>query len=175
MKIRQVVEALDVLAPPALAAEWDNVGLLVGDAGAPVGKLLLCVDLTAEVLAEAVRARAQMVLAYHPVIFKPARRVTAGAAPVVYEAARRGLAVYCPHTALDAAVGGTNDVLADVLGLGDRRPLQPARRQDHCKIVTFVPHEVLSHVADAAFAAGAGQIGNYRDCAYFTHGIYKFN
>jgi dinuclear metal center YbgI/SA1388 family protein len=174
MKVREVVGALERIAPPELAAEWDNVGLLAGDADAEVRKLLLTIDLTAGVLAEAGRSRAQMVMAYHPVIFHPLKRVTAADAPVAYDVLRRGLAVYSMHTALDAAEGGTNDVLAEVLGLRDARPLAPAEGDDECKIVTFVPSEELSQVAQAAFDAGAGRVGNYYDCAFFCHGIGAF-
>ncbi|MCK5558435.1 MAG: Nif3-like dinuclear metal center hexameric protein, partial [Candidatus Hydrogenedentes bacterium] len=135
MNVSDVCSVLDALAPPALAAEWDNVGLLVGDGKATVRKMLLCIDLTSEVLAEAIRIKAQMVMAYHPVIFKGINRITAESAPVVYKAARRGIAVYSPHTAMDAAEGGTNDVLAEMLGLLDCRPLEPAFAEARCKVV----------------------------------------
>ena len=174
MKVSEIVSALEAIAPSHLAAEWDNVGLLVGDGRAEAKKALLCIDLTDRVLAEAVRAGAQMVIAYHPVILKPISRVTAQTWPVGHAAARAGLAVYSPHTALDSAPGGTNDVLADVLGLQNRRPLEPAARRGQCKIVVFVPPRDLSRVADAAFSAGAGRIGNYYDCAFFCHGIGAF-
>ncbi len=174
MKVAQVTEALERIAPPQLAEDWDNVGLLVGDADAEVKKLLLCVDLTADVLAEAARVKAQMVLAYHPVIFKGLKRLTAQSAPVAYVAAQRGLAVYSPHTALDAAPGGTNDVLAEALGLGATRPIEPTVRRRQCKIVTFVSPDDMSAVAEAAFSAGAGRVGNYYDCAFFSHGIGAF-
>jgi len=174
MKVQRIVEALESLAPPQLAADWDNVGLLVGDSGASAGKILLCIDLSEAVLAEAVRARAQMVMAYHPVIFKPISQVTAAAAPVLYEAIRRGIAVYSTHTALDAAPGGTNDVLAEAMGLSSFVPLEPIVRSGRRKIVTFVPGQDLHRVAEAAFAAGAGRVGNYYDCAFFAHGIGTF-
>ena len=165
---------MESIAPPQLAADWDNVGLLVGDPQVHTRKLLLCIDLTASVLEEAFRVGAGMVMAYHPVIFKPVARLTSTDTPVVYQAARRGLAVYSMHTAYDAAPGGANDVLADVLGLTDRRPLEPIVRRGQCKIVVFVPGDDMHRVCEAAFAAGAGRIGNYRDCAFFTHGIGTF-
>ncbi|MCJ7543347.1 MAG: Nif3-like dinuclear metal center hexameric protein [Phycisphaerae bacterium] len=174
MKVSEVVSALERLAPPALAAEWDNVGLLVGDGSCEVRKLLLCIDLTEAVLAEAAKVKAAMVMAYHPVIFKPIARVTAEAAPVVYEAARCGLAVYSMHTAWDAAAGGADDVLADAMGLADRRALVPATGRGECKIVVFVPPADLAGVSEAAFEAGAGRIGGYNRCAFFSHGIGSF-
>lgn len=174
MKVSDVVRALGSLAPVQMAAEWDNVGLLVGDETATVRKLVLCIDLTEEVLAEVLAVKAQMVMAYHSPIFKPVSRLTACDQPVVYTAARRGLAVYSMHTALDAAPGGTNDVLADVLGLVARRPLAPTVRSGQCKVVVFVPPDDLQRVCQAAFGAGAGVIGNYQDCAFFCHGIGSF-
>lgn len=174
MKVRDVAEVLNEIAPARFAQEWDNVGLLLGDGESEVRKLLLCIDLTREVLAEAGRTKAQMVMAYHPVIFKSISRLTADVAPVAYAAANRGLAVYSMHTALDAVPGGANDVLADLLGLEDRRPLQPAVHGGRCKLVVFTPAEDLSAVADAAFEAGAGRIGMYERCAFFCHGIGTF-
>ncbi|MCK4277498.1 MAG: Nif3-like dinuclear metal center hexameric protein, partial [Phycisphaerae bacterium] len=123
MKVRDVVDVLETVAPPDLAAEWDNVGLLIGDGEAVARKLMLCIDLTEDVLGEAIRAGAKMVMAYHPVIFKPVSRLTSDSAPVVCEALRQGISVYSMHTALDAAPGGTNDVLADAMGLDARAPL----------------------------------------------------
>ncbi len=174
MNVRDICRTFEEIAPLAYAAEWDNVGLLIGDGASRVGKLMLCIDLTADVLDEAFAAKAQMVMAYHPVIFKTVSRVTADAAPVVYRAARKGLAVYSMHTALDCAAGGTNDVLAGVLGATDCRPLEVVE-PGRCKIVTFVPNEDLSAVADAAFAAGAGVIGEYSECSFFSHGIGTFH
>jgi len=174
MKVKDVVAALERIAPPALAAEWDNVGLLVGDGAAEVGRLMLCIDLTEAVLAEAVKAKTQMLMTYHPVIFKPLSCLTADSAPVLYHVARYGLAVYCMHTAFDVAHGGADDVLADVLGLSDRQPLIPAAGHGQCKIVVFVPPDEVHRVSDAAFDAGAGRIGSYSRCAFFSHGIGSF-
>ncbi|MDY6913518.1 MAG: Nif3-like dinuclear metal center hexameric protein [Planctomycetota bacterium] len=174
MKVREIVRAMEAVAPLQLAQDWDNVGLLLGDGDAELKKLLLCVDLTEPVLAEARRLRAKMVMAYHPVIFKPVSRVTSADAPVVYRAVRDNLAVYSTHTALDAAPGGTNDVLAEAMGLTNTRPLEPIIRRQRCKVVVFTPPDGLSRVAEAAFSAGAGLIGNYYDCAFFSHGIGLF-
>ncbi len=174
MKVSDVERALQSLAPTAMAAEWDNVGLLVGDRTATVRKLMLCIDLTEDVLAETAAAKAGMVMAYHPPIFQAVSRVTAHDEPVVHEAVRRGIAVYSMHTALDVAPGGTNDVLADAMGMTRRRPLEPVVRPGQCKVVVFVPGDDLAHISEAAFAAGAGLIGNYQDCAFFAHGIGTF-
>ena len=173
-KVSDIVGVLESIAPPALAEKWDNVGLLVGSMDSRAEKLMLCIDLTQAVLAEAVRTNASMVMAYHPVLFKPVSRVTAQATPMAYEAARKGISVYCMHTALDAAKGGTNAVLAEVMGLIDVRPLQATVSRQNCMIVVFVPPADATRVTEAAFAAGAGRIGDYFDCSFYVSGTGTF-
>jgi len=159
-----------------LAAEWDNVGLLIGseDSNSKISRMLLCIDLTEEVLTEAIRCKAQMVIAYHSVIFKPISRITSNTVPVVLTAARRGISVYSPHTALDAASGGTNDVLADILDLRDRKPIEDIFASEQCKLVVFLPSSDVSSVTNAAFTAGAGIVGGYNECAFLGMGIGQF-
>src|SRR5437016_3057704 len=98
MKLHEIVAALEVIAPTRDAASWDNVGLLVGDPSDDVKSALLAIDLTREVLAEAI-GKHQLVVAYHPPIFDGIKRVKAGS--VVFDAIRAGVAIYSPHTALD--------------------------------------------------------------------------
>ncbi len=174
MRVSNVINVLESIAPLHLAAEWDNVGLLIGDMDTTVRKIMFCIDLTDDVLAEARAAKAQMVMAYHPPIFKPLFSLTATGESVVYHAARMGMAVYSMHTALDAVAGGTNDVLVRAMGAKAARPLQPVSLVGESKIVTFVPPADLANIAEVVFAAGAGRIGNYLDCAFFTHGIGTF-
>lgn len=174
MKVQDVAAALDHIAPREFAAEWDNVGLIVGDGQSPVSKLMLCIDLTHDVLAEANSINAQMVMSYHPPIFKPVATVTSSSTPLVYEAIRRGLAVYSIHTAYDVVPGGVNDALAGAMGLAAAEPLEHFNREWLCKITVFVPPDDLSRVSSAAFDAGAGRMGNYYDCSFFTRGIGSF-
>lgn len=185
MILRSLCQLFEQIAPLNLSAEWDNNGLLVGDASADVRRMLLTIDLTDAVLAEAVQMQADLVVCYHPPIFKPLLRVVADTAPSsrIYSAIRQGVALYAMHTTLDAAAGGTNDVLAEALGLVQTRPLAPhstlradgsggvARR---VKLVTFVPEEAVEKVADAIFAAGGGQIGNYARCSFRVNGTGTF-
>lgn len=130
--LQVVLAALGEIAPLQLAASWDNVGLLVEPVGrdAPVRRVLLTVDLTEAVFAEAVAASADLVVAYHPLIFGGWKRLDRGDAlrRVAIEAIRRGIAVYSPHTAADAAVGGVGDWLLDVVGeVGARGVIEPSR------------------------------------------------
>src|SRR5580704_9221349 len=103
MNVADLVRALEAIAPPSFAAPWDNVGLLVGDEESPVARVMLAIDCTRAVLDEAARERCEALVSYHPPIFQPTKRFTAGS--IAYEAARAGIAVYSPHTALDVAAG----------------------------------------------------------------------
>ena len=120
--VDDLCRAMDAIAPPRLAEAWDNVGLLVGDRAAPLARALLTIDLTRPVLDEARALGCTAVVAYHPVIFSPLKRVLAGS--MAFALVRDGVAVYSPHTALDVADGGTNDVLADAVGMTARAPLR---------------------------------------------------
>ncbi|MDB4932120.1 MAG: hypothetical protein JWM10_4604 [Myxococcaceae bacterium] len=120
--VDELCRAMEAIAPARLAESWDNVGLLVGDRAAAADRVLLTIDLTRPVLDEALALGCTAVVAYHPVIFAPMKRVLAGS--LAYALVRHGVAVYSPHTALDVAEGGTNDVLADAVGMTDRAPLR---------------------------------------------------
>jgi dinuclear metal center YbgI/SA1388 family protein len=173
MDVADLVRAMEAIAPTRFAAPWDNVGLLVGDPAAPLERLLLTVDCTRAVLAEAVEGRSEAIVAYHPPIFEAQKRFVAGA--IGYEAARRGIAIFSPHTAFDVAAGGTNDVLADALGMTDREPLRAIPSADaEYKLVTFVPVDAVDAVSGAMFEAGAGRIGKYSSCSFRTPGTGTF-
>lgn len=132
ISLRRAIEILQSIAPPELAESWDNVGLLVEPFTAASIETILCtIDLTEPVLDEAIGERAGLVVAYHPPIFEPLKRIVATdpRGRVIARAIAAGIAVHSPHTALDAAPGGVNDWLADGLPPGMRRALRlPAAR-----------------------------------------------
>ncbi len=178
MKLDEICRVLEGIAPLHLAQSWDNVGLLAGDQQAECGSISLAIDLTTAVLDEAIRDKHNLVLAYHPPLFKPISSLRAGSSgtdAIVWKAIRNNIAVYSMHTALDAADGGTNDVLAEICGAADLQPFEYAddnRRE--CKIVVFVPAESVDAVADAMADAGAGIIGEYERCSFRIPGTGTF-
>lgn len=117
--VQQVLEEMRRIAPPELAESWDNVGLLV-DAGRPVDAILTTLDITAPVVEEAVKHGCTLIVSHHPVIFDPIKRVTAQDLPALLLAG--GVSAICMHTNLDAAPGGVNDTLAELLGMRDTIP-----------------------------------------------------
>jgi dinuclear metal center YbgI/SA1388 family protein len=137
---------------------------------------MTCLTVTPESAAEAVESGAQLVVSHHPILFRGAKRLT-DATPegrTVLALARAGVAVYSPHTAFDNTAGGINDLLARRLGLAGAVPLRPQDAGRQCKIVVFVPDKDLERVADALFAAGAGNIGQYSQCSFRLAGTGTF-
>jgi dinuclear metal center YbgI/SA1388 family protein len=131
--IDDVVAFLDQLAPPRLAESWDNVGLLVGDRARPAHRLMTCLTLTPGTVAEAIQREADLVVAHHPLPFRPLSQVTTDTTVgrLLWELIGARIAVYSPHTAFDSATTGINQRLAASLGLAQIRPLvQPAGEPD---------------------------------------------
>jgi dinuclear metal center YbgI/SA1388 family protein len=176
LTVATVVAYLKGLAPPALAASWDNVGLLLGDEAAPVRRILTCLTVTPDSAAEAVEAGAQLIVSHHPILFRAVQRLTAAdpEGKMLLSLARAGIAVYSPHTAFDNTPGGINDLLAQRLGLTDVAPLRRRTAAPQCKLVVFVPDADLQRVSDAVFAAGAGHIGQYSQCSFRLPGTGTF-
>lgn len=167
MLVEDLERVLDDLAPHVLTERWDTTGLLVGRRGTEVSKVIVSLDLSEEVVVEAVTGGFQAVVTHHPLLFTPLRRVT--------DADRRGILVsqliaadvayFAAHTNLDGAAGGLCDLVAHELGLLDLHPLVRADA-GWKKFVGFVPSDAVERISRAVFAAGAGRIGEYRDCAY---------
>jgi dinuclear metal center YbgI/SA1388 family protein len=174
MKLSDLTCVLEDLAPLRYAESWDNVGLIVGDPKQPASKAILTIDYTTAVAREAQSAGCDVVVAYHPPIFDGLKRIVGPSA--IHDAVRRGVAIYSPHTALDVAPGGTNDVLCEAMGLTDARPLRVTSdtKAGHCKLVVFAPQDAAEKVSAAMFDAGAGRIGNYTRCSFLIPGTGTF-
>jgi dinuclear metal center YbgI/SA1388 family protein len=174
--IQQLVPILEQIAPLHLAAEWDNVGLLLGDPQAPVQRIMTCLTVTPPTVQEAVREQADLIVTHHPILFRPVQRVTAdrGDGALLWPLLKAGIAVYSPHTAYDDAPQGINDQLCQRLGITQVQALRPRLGPSKCKLVVFVPDNDLQPVSDALFAAGAGIIGQYRECSFRVAGKGTF-
>jgi dinuclear metal center YbgI/SA1388 family protein len=176
VSLAHAIEALERIAPPALAESWDNVGLLVRPTRPRrIDRIWLTIDLTAEVMREAVAGKAQMIVAYHPAVFGAVKR-TDELKPAALEAIERRIAIYSPHTALDAAPGGMCDWLADGLGeLSACEPITTAQAGgSDLKLVIFTPAESVDALRIALAKIGAGQIGAYSQCSYELTGQGTF-
>ena len=173
LTVAEVADHLNRFAPTALAATWDNVGLLLGERGSAVERIMTCLTVTPASAAEAIDERANLIVSHHPILFRGVKRLTDATSEgrMLLGLARAGVAVYSPHTAFDNTSGGINDLLARRLRLVDIEPLRRAPADGQIKVVVFVPEKDLQRVADAMFAAGAGRIGEYRECSFRLAGI----
>lgn len=178
MSIRcsQVIQILKKLAPEDLAQDWDNVGLLVGSFSKDIDKVLVTLDVTPQVVDEAVKKNVDLILSHHPVIFKPLKnlRLDNPQNRMLATLLKHDIAVYCAHTNLDVAINGVSDVLAAKIGLSQVEVLQKTAEEKLYKLVVFVPEDHTQKVRDALGDAGAGFIGNYSHCTFRTPGIGTF-
>lgn len=173
--VAELAAWMEAFAPLRLAEDWDNVGLLLGDPGAGVEKVMTCLTVTPESASEAIDEGAGLIVSHHPVWFKPVQRlVKAGADGFLWSLARAGVGIYSPHTAFDNTRGGINDFLCETLGLVEIGPLKPVAGRDECKVVVFTPESDREGVLSAAFREGAGRIGDYTECSYTTEGFGTF-
>lgn len=174
--VAEIAASLERFAPCATAADWDNVGLLLGDPADTVARVMTCLTITPDVVDEAVHERVNLIVSHHPILFRPMKKLTANTTDgkIVLPLLRAGIAVYSPHTAFDNCSGGINDILCRRLGVLNPMPLRPRSAAGQCKLVVFVPDSDLANVSDAVFAAGAGVIGQYRECSYRLAGKGTF-
>jgi dinuclear metal center YbgI/SA1388 family protein len=171
-----LIRTLEEWAPPSLAVEKDPIGLQVGDPEAEVNGVLVTLDVTEEVIDEALRLGANWIVSHHAVIYRPLRQLRGDrpAGRLAAKLLKNGINVYVTHTNLDTAVGGVNDVLAEKLGLENPDVLVPHVRERLKKIVVFIPEDHHMKVLNAMCEAGAGWIGDYSHCTFNLRGTGTF-
>lgn len=175
LRISDIARALDARAPVATAEAWDNVGLLLGNPAAKVRAAVVAVDLTPEVLAAAERRKAGLIVTHHPCIFpkgKGPSRLLKGTP--VHDAIRAGVAVYAAHTNFDRCALEVSDSIAAALRISLAGRLLDSPTESLMKLAVFVPDAALETVREAAFAAGAGHVGNYDACSFAAEGFGTF-
>lgn len=175
MKIKDVVHALEMFAPLPLQESYDNAGLQVGLTDAKITGALLCLDVTEDVMDEAIRKGCNLVVSHHPLMFKGYKSFTGRdyVERCVMKAIKHDIAVYTMHTNIDNAPYGVSHVMAERLGLKKARVLEPKEKMLF-KLAVFVPCSHASEVRQALFSAGCGHIGAYDQCSYNTEGYGTF-
>ncbi|HBG41143.1 Nif3-like dinuclear metal center hexameric protein [Limibacterium fermenti] len=175
MRIKDIIQAIEQLAPLALQEDFDNSGLQVGDVNREATGALLCIDVTENVMDEAISLGCNLIISHHPLAFRPFKSLTGRTyiERCLIKAVKNDITVYAAHTNLDNATGGVNFRLAEMLGLQQIRILSPQKKA-LLKLVTFVPDTHAEYVRTALFNAGAGNIGNYDSCSYNLTGEGTF-
>jgi len=173
--IQELTDYLSTLAPTAYQEGYDNAGLLVGDPATEISGVLLTLDCTENVVAEAVRRGCNVVVAHHPIVFRGLKKLNGKnyVERTVIQAIRSNVAIYAIHTNLDHVAHGVNAMIAERLGLTQVRVLAP-KRQLLMKLTFFVPPDEAQAVLDALYAAGAGQVGKYSECSFQSAGEGTF-
>jgi len=171
-----IIQWMERLAPKHYAEPDDKIGLQVGSVRKEVRTVLVALDVTPEVVAEAAELGAELIIAHHAVIYRPLAHLQTDtpAGALAAELLRRDMAVYVAHTNLDSAEGGMNDWMAEALGLSNLQVLREAHTDKLYKLVVFVPKGHENKVRDAMFSAGAGWIGNYSHCSFNVEGTGTF-
>jgi dinuclear metal center YbgI/SA1388 family protein len=175
VRLSDVIDVLDEAYPPALAQDWDSVGLVCGDPDDDVDSVTVAVDATAAVVDEV--PERGLLLAHHPLLLRGVDTVGAHTAKgaLLHRMIRNGRALFTAHTNADAAKPGVSDALAEALGLTVEEVLAPAvAAPDTDKWVVYVPAENAEAVREAMFAAGAGHIGDYSHCSWSVSGTGQF-
>ncbi len=174
-KIKEVIELLQALAPLSLQESYDNSGLQTGDANAEVTGVLVTLDCTLEVLDEAMAAGCNLIVAHHPVIFRALKQLTGRTEveQIIIRAIRHNIAIYACHTNLDNVLAGVNAKICEKIGLEKTKILQP-KSGNLIKLATFAPLPDTAPVLNALYAAGAGQIGEYKNCSFRMSGTGTF-
>ncbi len=176
VKVKRLLRIMEELAPSRLASEWDNTGLQTGHPEKNIDRIMLTLDINGAVAEEAVQQDVQAIISHHPLIFKPLATLRSdspvGAALSVLIS--HDIALISAHTNLDAAAGGVNDTLAELLGLLELRVLQRTEAEALFKLIVFVPVDAVNAVREAVSDAGTGHIGRYSHCTFMTRGTGTF-
>ena len=175
MLVKQIMEAIEAVAPPVYQESYDNAGLQVGDPGAAVTGVLLSLDVTDAVLHEAIARGCNMVVSHHPVIFSGIKKITGRTyvERIIQKAIKHDIALYAAHTNLDNMYAGVNAKIAEKLGLVHASILDP-KDGTLSKLYTYAPADIADKLRDALFAAGAGQVGHYYEASFNTAGTGTF-
>ena len=175
MKLKDICSYLDSAVPLSFQESYDNSGLQVGSPEREISEAMICLDVTEEVIDEAISKKCDLVISHHPLIFNKIKRIsdTTFTERIIYKAIKHDVAIYSSHTNLDIFDSGVSRKMADKLGLKNLKVLSPLKER-LIKLVTYIPENYLENVTDALFDAGAGVIGKYDRCGFTTSGTGSY-
>ena len=175
MKIKDVTNYIEELAPLAYAEDFDNVGLLVGNYQTEVKGVLVTLDTLEETVDEAIAKNCNLIISFHPIIFSGLKKLNGNSyvEKAVLKAIKNDIAIYATHTALDNSNKGVSAKICEVLGLQNTKVLIPKKGLVK-KLTTYIPKDYLEKIRQALFEAKAGNIGNYDHCSFTNIGEVTF-
>lgn len=175
MKVKDVAEILEELAPLEYAEDFDNVGLLLGDLEMDVTNILVTIDSLENVIDEAIGKSCNLIISFHPILFKGLKSLTGSnyIERAVIKAVQNNISIFCLHTALDNAIDGVNAKICEVLEVKNPRILIP-QKGTLKKLTTYVPRTHTKILLEGLYEAGAGNIGNYSECSFTLEGTGSY-
>ncbi len=175
MKIKNITDYIEELAPLAYAEDFDNVGLLVGNYNTDVTGVLVTLDTLEDTIDEAIAKNCNLVVSFHPIIFSGLKKLNGNnyVERVVLKAIKNDIAIYATHTALDNSKNGVSAKMCEVLGLKNTEILIPKKKIIK-KLTTYIPVADANNLRNKLFKVGAGDIGNYDYCSFNTNGKGSF-
>ncbi|HEY3373250.1 MAG TPA: Nif3-like dinuclear metal center hexameric protein [Prolixibacteraceae bacterium] len=175
MQIRQITQFIESIAPLSFQEAYDNSGLIIGQPDDEISGILIALDITEQIIDEAISKQLNLVIAHHPIIFSGLKRLNGKnyIERCVAKAIKHDIAIYSAHTNLDGVFGGVNSKICEKLHLQNCRMLIPMQGILK-KLVTFVPVADAEKVRTALFESGAGNIGNYDSCSFNQTGLGSF-
>jgi dinuclear metal center YbgI/SA1388 family protein len=175
MLINDITNFLETIAPPSLQEDYDNAGLLTGNASMPCKAVLISLDCTEAIVQEAIDKKCNLIVAHHPIIFSGLKKLNGKTyvERTIIKAIKNDIAIYAIHTNLDNVLHGVSGKMAEKLGLENIQILSP-KKNILQKLVVLVPTANAQQLTDALFTAGAGNIGNYSECSFSSNGIGTF-
>ena len=175
MKIKEITQFLEEIAPLSYQENYDNSGLIVGDENAEVSSVLICLDSVEEVIDEAIENNCNLIIAHHPIVFSSLKKLNGKnhIERTIIKSIQNNIAIYAIHTNLDNVKGGVSSQIANTLGLKNQKILAP-KKDLLRKLEVYVPKNYADQLQNALFLAGAGEIGDYKNCSFQTEGIGTF-
>lgn len=174
-KIKDIIHYLEILAPISYQEDYDNSGLICGERQNEVSGIIVALDCIEKVVDEAINKNCNLIIAHHPIVFRGLKKLTGSnyIERTIIKAIKNDIAIYAIHTNLDNVSKGVNKKIADKLGLQNTKILRPKIHNLH-KLTTFIPKENTEFVMTKLHEAGAGMIGNYKNCSFRLEGIGTF-
>jgi dinuclear metal center YbgI/SA1388 family protein len=175
MLIHQITNFLETIAPLSLQEDYDNAGMLTGNASMTCTGVLISLDCTEAIVQEAIDKKCNLIVAHHPIIFSGLKKINGKTyvERTIIKAIKNDIAIYAIHTNLDNVLHGVSGKMAEKLGLKNVQILS-SKKNILQKLVVFVPTQNAEKLKEALFAAGAGNIGNYSECSFTSTGIGSF-
>jgi dinuclear metal center YbgI/SA1388 family protein len=173
MTIKELLDILDEIAPFSLQESYDNSGIQFADGEALIIKILLALDLTLEILEEAIENKANLIITHHPLLFAPLKQITKQNNPLLFQTITNQINLLTLHTNYDLAENGLNDYVANLLGITKIAPLKCSLEKIY-KFAVYVPIQDVDKISQAIFDAGAGKIGQYTETSFQIKGEGTF-